>query len=223
MLTQAAGFAILAAISPTALLVAAVFLGSANPRRTAFAYLAGALVMTASMAVIVFVVLRAGHLNLPQRHQVRYEVRLALGVLALLAVAYLAQRRRRRALRAQRAAKSGLITRMVEHPGARTAFLVGLLLYSPSITFVAAVQVVATSNSNLARTAVVLTAVVVIAVLFVWLPLLLYLLAPERTNRLLAQFNDWLRRHGQLLLMAALAACGLLLSADGVLGLTGVR
>ena len=35
MLVQAGGFALLAAISPTALLVAAVYLGSDNPRLTA--------------------------------------------------------------------------------------------------------------------------------------------------------------------------------------------
>ncbi len=42
MLTEAAGFAVLAALSPTALLVSAVFLGSASPRRTVLLYLAGA-------------------------------------------------------------------------------------------------------------------------------------------------------------------------------------
>ena len=45
MLTEAAGLAVLAALSPTALLVAAVFLGAASPRRTILFYLAGAVVM----------------------------------------------------------------------------------------------------------------------------------------------------------------------------------
>ena len=40
MLGQAAGFALLAAVSPTALLVMAVFLGSDNPRTTALMYAA---------------------------------------------------------------------------------------------------------------------------------------------------------------------------------------
>ncbi len=43
MLGQAAGFALLAAVSPTALLVMAVLLGSDNPRRTALMYVAGAM------------------------------------------------------------------------------------------------------------------------------------------------------------------------------------
>jgi hypothetical protein len=41
MLLQAAGFAVLAALSPTALLITAIYLGSARPRTTALYYLAG--------------------------------------------------------------------------------------------------------------------------------------------------------------------------------------
>ena len=39
MLVQAAGLAVLAAVSPTALLLAAVYLGSARPRTTLLLYL----------------------------------------------------------------------------------------------------------------------------------------------------------------------------------------
>ncbi len=57
VLTDAAGLAVLAALTPTALLVTAVFLGSANPRRTVLIFLVSAIVMTVVMATIVFVVL----------------------------------------------------------------------------------------------------------------------------------------------------------------------
>lgn len=66
MLTQAAGLAVLAALSPTAVLVCAVLLGTANPHRTVIIYVAGAIVITVIFAAIVFVVLRAGHLQRPQ-------------------------------------------------------------------------------------------------------------------------------------------------------------
>ena len=46
MLETAAGFALLSALSPTAVLVGAVYLGSASPRRTTLVYLAGALTTT---------------------------------------------------------------------------------------------------------------------------------------------------------------------------------
>ena len=230
MLTQAAGLSALAAISPTALLVAAAFLGSANPRRTAVAYLAGALVITAVMAAIVFTVLRAGHLNLARQHQARYGLRLGLGLLLLLGAAFLWRRANRRragpaggmsGVQRQGRPKEGLISSVIARPGAKTAFLAGMLVYLPSLTFVAAVQVVATSNSNLAQSLAALFFVIAIAVAFVWLPLVLYLLAPGRTGRQLGHVNAWLRRYGHVLLVDALAAAGLILIINGLLGLTG--
>src|SRR5215472_911470 len=92
MLLQAAGFAFLAAISPTALIVMAVFLGSANPRLTAMAYVAGALFMTVIMAIMVLFILRLTGLNQPRLHNPRYEFRLVLGVLALGAAVFVARR-----------------------------------------------------------------------------------------------------------------------------------
>ena len=57
MIVQAAGLALLAALSPTALLIAAVYLGSARPRLTGLLYLAGAVTMTVIMAIVVLLVL----------------------------------------------------------------------------------------------------------------------------------------------------------------------
>jgi Sap, sulfolipid-1-addressing protein len=92
---QAAGFAVLAALSPTALLVMAVFLGSANPRTTALLYVAGATLMTVVMAVAVPFILRGAGPNQPREHAARYGLRLGLGVLALASAAFVARRRGR--------------------------------------------------------------------------------------------------------------------------------
>ena len=66
MIVQAAGLAVLAAISPTVLVLAVVYLGSGRPRETLLAYLAGALLMSIVMGVVVLVLLRAGGFSLPQ-------------------------------------------------------------------------------------------------------------------------------------------------------------
>jgi uncharacterized membrane protein YraQ (UPF0718 family) len=49
VLIEALGFAFLAALNPTALLIGAVYLGSANPRKMVLFYLVGAVIMTAVM------------------------------------------------------------------------------------------------------------------------------------------------------------------------------
>jgi hypothetical protein len=65
MIAEAAGLALLAALSPTALLVAAVYLGSARPRQTGLFYLAGAVLVSFVLGIIVLAVLRSTNLNLP--------------------------------------------------------------------------------------------------------------------------------------------------------------
>jgi hypothetical protein len=211
---------VLAALSPTAVLVSAVFLGSASPRRTALIYLAGAIVMTGVMATIVFVVLHAGHAYKPREHQTRYGVRLGLGLLMLLAGGYLWRRGPKKRDPAKK--DTGIVSRMLAKPGTKEAFIVGILVYSPSLTFVAAVQVVATATQSIAASVVDLAVVIAITIVFVWLPLLLYLLAPERTGRILGHFNGWLRSDGHALTVGALMVGGVALTINGILGVAGV-
>ena len=85
MILQAAGLAVLAAISPTALLVAAVYLGSARPRLVGTLYLAGAIIMSLVMGLVVIAILRNTGLSRPSGHTPRYGLRLGLGVVMLAA------------------------------------------------------------------------------------------------------------------------------------------
>lgn len=95
MLIQAAGLALLAALSPTALLVAAVYLGSARPRVVTVFYLAGALLMSLVMAVVLLEILRGVNLQRPAEHTPRYGLRLVLGLLLLAATVVVARRKPR--------------------------------------------------------------------------------------------------------------------------------
>jgi Sap, sulfolipid-1-addressing protein len=221
VVAQAAGFAVLAAISPTALLVIAVFLGSANPRMTALFYVAGAMLMTVAMAVIVLVILRTTGLNEPRHHDPRYGLRLGLGVLALASAAFVARRRREPPEPAtDQPASQGFIARLVARPRPATALATGVVLFAPSATFIAAVQVVATARADVAATTLALVVVVIITGLVVWLPLLTYLATPDATGRALKKLNGWLRKQGRLILFCALAVGGVALVINGALGLT---
>jgi hypothetical protein len=226
VLAEATGFALLAAISPTALLVMAVFLGSANPRATALMYVAGAVLMTVVMAIVVLFVLRGVGLNQPRQHEPRYGLRLGLGILSLAAAAFISIRRRRSPAVSQNAAvteatakKPGLVARLTASPRPLTAFLAGLLLFAPSATFIAAVQVIATANEGTPVIILALLIVVTITVLTVWLPLLAYLAFPEATTRTLRNANDWLRANSRLLVTGALWVGGVALVINGALGL----
>ncbi len=133
MFASAAGFALLAAISPAAILVCATYLGSASPRRTTLWFLAGAITMTVVIGVVLLVVLLAGGLSLPGHHTPRYGVRLGLGVLALAGGLYLARRRPRPPDpdKPKKPKKPGLVSRLTYGQGPVTAFAAGILVFIP--------------------------------------------------------------------------------------------
>jgi Sap, sulfolipid-1-addressing protein len=229
VIAQAAGFAILAAISPTALLVMVIFLGSANPRETALAYVAGAVLMTVLMAATVLLVLRGIGLNQPRESDPRYGLRLGLGVIALASAVMLRRGLGRGRLEAeaetaveQQPQQGGLIGRLTAHPRPGLAFAAGVILFLPSATFVAAVQVVATSNASPPLIVLTLLIIVAISALIVWLPLLTYLVAPDATVRVLRTLNGWLRVHGRAVAVYALLVGGIALIVNGSLGVAGV-
>jgi hypothetical protein len=217
MLIQAAGLALLAALSPTALLIAAVYLGSARPRLVTAFYLAGAVLMSLIMGVILLAVLRSANLQRPTEHTPRYELRLILGILLLVA-AVVAARRTPRPPDPDKPPK-GFVGKMVADPKPLSAFLVGLLIFAPGISFFAAVQVIATAQASFDLTALALIIVVVINVLLVWLPIVVHLVAPGIATRYLTAFNGWLRAHGKLILICVLVAVGGIMVVNGIYGL----
>jgi hypothetical protein len=268
VLVQAAGFAVLAAVSPTALLVMAVFLGSDNPRRIAGLYTLGAVIMTVVMAITVLLVLQATGLNQPRQQEPRYGLRLGLGILALVFAAVTIVRARRAASVAggvvgvtprpapatmegaavngaprpaptvvggtvaagsgvsgsaapesvkDKERKPGFMARLTASPRPLTAFLAGLILFAPSATFIAAVQVIATSDANVSLVALAMLIVIVLTAMTVWLPLLAYFAAPEATTRALRDANAWLVANSRMLVIVALLIAGVALTVNGAL------
>ena len=216
MLAQAAGLALLSALSPTALLIAAIYLGSARPGLTSMFYLAGAVAMSLVMGVVVLLVLRSAGLNHPDQHAPRYGLRLGLGIVLLAAAVFVAARK---PTQPDPAKAHGLVSRMVAEPAPLSAFLVGLLVFAPGVTFIAALQVIATASAGPDLTSLAVILVVVINVLLVWLPIMLHLIAPTATERRLKAFNHWIRAHGTAVLIGVLIVAGGIMVFDGIYGL----
>jgi MFS family permease len=214
---QAAGLALLAALSPTALLIAAIYLGSARPKLAGLFYLAGAVLMTILMAIVVLVVLHSVGLNHPREREPRYGLRLGLGVIAFVAGLVVAARKPKQPDPDK--PKQGMMSKLVANPAPAMAFVVGLLVFTPGVTFIAAMQVIATARASIEEIVTAAALVVIINVMLVWLPIVLYLVAPDVTSRRLTAFNTWLRTHGHLLLTVGLLAAGAILIINGALGL----
>lgn len=221
MLLQSAGLALLAALSPTALLILAIYLGSERPRFTAALYMTGAVVMSLVTAVVILVVLRNAGVSHPAEHTPRYALRVGLGVV-LLAAGLVVARRKERAPGSGHSER-GVISRLVAHPAPLSAFLAGVVVFAPGATFVAALQVIATARATLSQTALAVVVVVIINVLLVWMPLVLYLTAPDMTTRHLTTLKGWLRAHGRIVLVGVLVVAGAIMVGNGIYGLVGVR
>ena len=217
MLMHVAGFAFLAALSPGALLVVTAYLGSESPRRTLLFFLVGALAMSVAAGIVIVVALHASGLNHPHQRQPRYGLRLGLGVIALGASIVLS-RREPRARDPNK--KKGPVSRLLSRPTPITAFAAGIIVFIPSAAFIAAAQAVGTGRSSAEVVAGAIALLVVIDVLFAWLPLVLYLVAPTATERRLKAMNGWLHVHGHKVVVGLVALVGVLLVADGIVGLT---
>ena len=216
MLLEATGLALLAALSPTALLVTAVYLGSDRPKLIAALYLAGALIMSLVMGIVILLVLRNAGLSHADERSPRYGFRLGVGILLLAAGIVVATCR---GARDPQRPHRGLLSRVTQKPAPASAFLAGVIIFAPGATFLAALQVIATAQASLELTVVAVTIVVAINVLLVWLPIVFYLAAPELTTRYLSAFNGWLRANGTTISVWVLIAAGAFLIANGIYGL----
>jgi len=215
---QAAELAVIAAFYPPAILIAALYLASVRPSRTAALFVVGGAVIVTLVGTAVLLAIRDAGLSVHSQHHTRYGLRLALGVVALIAAVVIFRRKPKPADPAKKK-KRGLIERLSAEPTPRTAFFVGILMFGPSVTFIAAVQVVATANASVAATIAAMAMVIVITVAFAWIPLVAYLISPDLTRRKLAAFDRWLRQHGKQVLVGSIGLVGLVLMAQGIAGL----
>lgn len=218
---QAAGLALLGAIYPAAILVATLYLSSERPGRTTVLYVLGALLKVTIVGIAVLIVIRAGGLSRLGQREARYDLRLGLGLLAIIVAVVLYRRLGRRPAPPDPAKpkKTNLIQRLIAHPRPRAAFAVGVIMFGQSVTFLAAVQVVGTANATVAETVGAMAMIIALAVAFAWLPLVAYLVAPAATIRRLGALDRWLKRYGKAVLIAAIGIAGIFLVIQGIIGL----
>ena len=221
MFEQAAGLALVAAFYPPALLVAGLYLASTRPGRITVVYIIGGFVIVTIIGTAVLLAIRDSGLSLPSHHQTRYGLRLALGVVAIIAAVVIYRRKPKKPdpAKASKPKKPSLIDRLSAEPKPMKAFLAGIVMFGPSLTFLAAVQVVATSKASLAATVGAMAMIIVLTLAFAWLPLVAYLIAPDLTVRKLRAAEAWLRRHGKAVLVTAVGLIGVLLVIQGIAGL----
>ena len=151
------------------------------------------------------------HFTLPK-------VQVAIGTLALLAAAYLALRPEP-ATRDENGWMSRLANRVTTGSSLWVAGAAGLAIALPSVDFLAVLAVILASGTGAATQVAALMLFQVIAFTLVEVPLIAYLVAPQRTCEAMASLNEWIRSRRRREVAALLGIVGAILVTIGLLTL----
>jgi Sap, sulfolipid-1-addressing protein len=225
------GLALVAMANPTLLAAVTVMLLLPSPKRLMLGYLLGAYTTSISVGLaIVFFLHDAGAVDTSKR-TIGPGEDIVVGLLLLLIAFVLGtdrdQRMRERKARRQHEKqaenggeeKESLPIRLLGRGSPRVAFVVGMLLSFPGVSYLVALGRIDGLDAGAAPTALLVIAFCLIQQMLLEVPLIGYALAPERTQGAVDGFRDWLARNGRRFGIIVAAVLGALLIIRGLAGL----
>jgi hypothetical protein len=199
-------------LEPFRIGMAVLMLNRPRPQLQLLVFLCGGFAMGTTVGLVVLFVLRqrlmeSNHFTLPK-------VQLVIGALALVASAYLALRPRP----ADR--DEGWMSNVgnrVTHAGSLwVAAVAGLAIALPSVDFLAVLAVILASGTDAATQVAALVLFQVVAFMLVEIPLIAYLVAPQRTLTAMTSLNQWVRARRRREVAAMLGIVGAILVTVGL-------
>jgi hypothetical protein len=223
--------ALLAMANPTLLAAVTLMLLTPNPKRLMFGYLLGAYVTSISVGLAIVFALHDSDAVSTSKRTIGPGEDLVIGAL-LLIVAFVLGTDRDAALRERRARRKqaklekkggeereALPLRLLGRGSPRIAFVVGLLLSFPGVSYLAGLAKIDKLGAAGVPTALLVVAFCLIQQLILEVPLAGYALRPEGTQRAVDNFRAWLGRNGRRAGVGVAAVLGFLLLIRGVAGL----
>ena len=201
MLWEALPTALVAAFSPTTLVIVAGLLARDRPLRLSLSFLAAAAGVTLLVGFLVVTVLATTNVDNSRRHPtVPPALNIGLGLAAVgLAVFITVHKPRARTERQKK--------RDRQRAPLLTAVLLGLAMGSPSPLYVLSLHSVAQADPGAGARTVDVLIIAAVVLLMAELPIITYLLWPDRTAAELHRANTWFARNGRI--VAAVAAGGI--------------
>ena len=218
-------YSLVAAANATLLAAVTVMLFLPNPKRLLIGYLLGGLLVSLTIGfVIVFAVHQSGATSTSQ-NSISPAMDIAIGLL-LLVVAYVLrsermERRRERKKKEKEGVEKGpsRVERVLGRGSARVTFLVGVVLTLPGVSYLAALHELDNLNYGTIPTILVILGFNAMLLLLLEIPLVGYVLAPDRTVVAVQDFRSWLSSNGLKAGIYVAAGLGVLLIARGVIEL----
>ena len=203
---------------PLLIVIVIAALRTPRPARLLAAFLAGGLLTTVVIGVVLVNVLERTSIGTDERSTARPVVDAVVGVLCLAGAAALEWRRRHPAHATPGKSNGRDVDRYLRSPALAFGTGIVLNLFPGFVSFVALTEIAAGSYTNAAEVALVLFFYVVMFA-FVEVPLVAYGFAPRRTAEATARFNRWLDRNGRRLAVGVLAAIAVYLLVRGAIAL----
>lgn len=203
--------AIAVSLEPFRIGMTVLMLNRPRPILQLFAFLTGGFAMAATVGLVVLFLFRpallgSAHVTLPN-------VQIVIGVLALLMAALLA-------MGVTPAPKLPTQARRLAYgPSLWVAGVAGLGIALPSVDYLAVLAVIVASRAAATTQLGALLMFNVVAFALVELPLVAYLVAPDKTRARMAALNDWIRSRRRTEVAALLAGVGCVLLVAGIAGL----
>ena len=150
---------------------------------------------------------------------------IALGLILLVVAYVLRSERMERRRQRKKQEKAGVekgpskVERVLGRGSARVTFLVGVVLTLPGVSYLAALHELDNLNYGTIPTILVILGFNVMLLLLLEIPLVGYVLAPDRTVVAVQDFRSWLSSNGLKAGIYVAAGLGVLLIARGVIEL----
>jgi hypothetical protein len=223
--------ALLAMFNPTLLAAVTLMLLLPNPRRLMVGYLLGAYTASISVGLVIVFALPESGLTSTSKSTLSPAEDIVVGLLLLLVAAVLAtdrdqplreRRARRKEAKRERDGgeeKEALPMRLLGRGSPRVAFVVGLLLSFPGVSYLAGLTHIHKLDAAALPTALLVIAFCLIQQLFLEVPLAGYFVAPQRTGEAVERFRAWISRNGRQAGIIVAAVLGALVLIRGIASL----
>ena len=205
---------------PILILIVVLALRLAHPIRVLVWFLAGALLTTVTLGIVIVFALQDTSFVTGSHPAANPTFALVAGLLSLLAAYALLRSSRKARPHDSAPAKGSSRTERAVERGGPVAFAAGVVLniVPGALPFVALKDIAQLDASNGAKVAAIV-AFYVVMFAFVEVPIVAFAIAPERTAAVVSRFNAWLGRNARRVAAYVLAAVGLYLTIRGLVQL----
>jgi Sap, sulfolipid-1-addressing protein len=224
---------LLAMFNPSLMAAVTVMLLLPSPKRLMFGYLLGAYLTAVTAGLVLVFSLNDSGFESTSRRTIGPLEDIVLGVIALT-IAWVLRTGRDRPLQERRRAKKdaklrakqeagkpteSLPLRMLGKGDPKVTFVVGAVLSFPGVSYLAALGYMHRLKAGVAPTVLLVVGFVVIELLFLELPLVGYVFAPDTTEDRVTRFRNWMGRSGRSAAVIGATVIGLWLLIRGVITL----